>query len=113
MSHETHEESWIYQEIVEKGIIQILKEGTKQGMEQDSQQGLEQGIRPEEEIALQSVILNLIKACFPTLAQPQFTIPAEASTLKTILQKLFKAQTEEEAGQILSGGTSPTESQVS
>lgn len=100
MSHEIHEESWIYQEIIEKGIVQGSETGTQQRREWSSQQG----IRPAEKTALQFVLTNLIKSRSPAvlpLVQEWLNTPVDANTFKTIIHKLLKVQTEAEVRQIL------------
>jgi hypothetical protein len=104
MLHQMLEESWAYQEMIEKGIIQGSKARIKQEKKQSYQQGIQYDTRPEEKKALQSVCLDLITARFPailSLAQQQFNTLADINTLKTVLQKLFEVQTEEEARRYL------------
>jgi hypothetical protein len=100
MSDEKNEESWIYQEMIEKGIVQRLETGTRR----DTKQNLQQGPRPEEILALQSILTKLITAHFPVvrpLADEWLNTPVDAEAIKKLLRKLFEAQTEEGARQIL------------
>lgn len=44
MLHEILEESWAYQEMVEKGLAQGLEKGLKEGMEKGMEKGLKEGM---------------------------------------------------------------------
>jgi hypothetical protein len=82
------EESWSYQEMVQKGLDKGIEIGKKQG-------ALD---------ALRPTLLSVVKARFPelaALAQQQgerFTVP---ELLSDVIDKLLKAQTPEQARRIL------------
>jgi hypothetical protein len=85
------EESWVYQEIVQKGI----DKGLEQGIEIGKKQALD---------ALHTTLVNVVEARFPELTDlarqqgERFTVP---ELLSDVISKLLKAQTIEQARQIL------------
>ncbi len=85
------EESWSYQEMVQKGVDQGIEIGKKQGLERALN-------------ALRPTFVSIVEARFPeltALAQQQgerFTVP---ELLSDVIDKLLKAQTAEQARQIL------------
>ncbi len=89
------EESWSYQEMVQKGLDKGIEIGKKQGIEQ----GIERALN-----ALRPTLMSVVEARFPeltALAQQQgkrFTVP---ELLSDVIDKLLKAQTGEQARQIL------------
>ena len=105
------EESWAYQEIVQKGIDKGLELGKKQGLEQGLEQGIEKGLEQGIEIgkkqalnALLPTLVSVVEARFPELTElarqqgERFTVP---ELLGDVINKLLKAQTAEQARQIL------------
>jgi predicted transposase YdaD len=97
------EESWSYQEMVQKGLDKGIEIGKKQGIEQGIEIGEKQGLERALN-ALRPTLLSVVKARFPeltTLAQQQgerFTVP---ELLSDVIDKLLKAQTLEQARRIL------------
>jgi len=86
------EESWSYQEMVQKGVDQGIEIGKKQGI----QQGALSALRP--------LLVRVVEGRFPeltTLARQQaerFTVP---ELLSDVIDKLAMAQTADRARQIL------------
>jgi predicted transposase YdaD len=109
------EESWSYQEMVQKGLDKGIELGKKQGVDQGieigKKQGIEQGIEIGEKQgleralnALRPTLISVVQARFPELtdlAQQQgerFTVP---ELLSDVIDKLLKVQTVEQARRIL------------
>ncbi len=98
------EESWSYQEMVQKGLDKGIELGKKQGIEQGIELGEKQGIEKGALNALRPTLVSVMEARFPeltNLAQQQaerFTVP---ELLSDVIKKLLKAQTAEQARQIL------------
>lgn len=91
------EESWAYQEMVQKGVVKGLEQGLRQG----KQQGLEQGKKDVEQIVIRFVELH-----FPDLvplARQQATQTTTSQQLQELLDKLFVAHTDKQAKAILLG----------
>jgi len=85
------EESWAYQEMVQKGVAKGLKQG--------KQQGLEQGKKDMEQI-----VIRFVETHFPdlvSLARQQATQTTTSQQLQEMLAKLFVAHTDKEAKAIL------------
>lgn len=70
------EDSWVYQEIIQKG------------MEQGLQQGLQQGFQQGELIALRQAMLDVIEEKFPEVV-PFVEKPLENITDKAVLRRLL------------------------
>ncbi|HEV2662548.1 MAG TPA: hypothetical protein VGU68_18230 [Ktedonobacteraceae bacterium] len=93
------EESWSYQEMVQKGLDKGIELGKKQGIEIGKKQGLERALN-----ALRPTLVSVVEARFPeltALAKQQgkrFTVP---ELLSDVIDKLLKAQTLEQARRIL------------
>ncbi len=98
------EESWSYQEMVQKGVDKGFELGKKQGIELGEKQGIELGKKQGALDALRPTLVRFVEARFPeltALAQQQgerFTVP---ELLSDVIDKLLKAQTAEQARQIL------------
>jgi predicted transposase YdaD len=89
------EESWAYQEMVQKGVAKGLKQGLEQGM----QQGLEQGKKDMEQ-----TLLHFVELHFPDvvpLAKQQAAQATTSQQLQEMLDHLFVARTNHEAKAIL------------
>jgi hypothetical protein len=92
MFHEILEDSWSYQEMVQKGL--------DVGLEQGLQKGLEQG----ELIAARSFLARIIEKHFPPLlplARRKAEHLKSVSTLNSVIDKLLEAQTMEQAREVL------------
>jgi predicted transposase YdaD len=86
------EESWAYQEMVQKGMAKGLKQGLDQGLKQGLDQGLEKGKKEE--------FIQFVGIRFPTLlVQAKQTMEQELSVqqLRVMLNTLYRANTIEEA----------------
>lgn len=89
------EESWVYQEIVQKGIDKGLEQGIEQGIEIGKKEAMN---------ALRPTLVSVVEARFPELTDlarqqgERFTVP---EMLSDVIGKLLKAQTIEQARQIL------------
>jgi predicted transposase YdaD len=95
------EESWAYQEMVQKGMAKGLEQGLKQGLEQGKQQGLEQAKKEMEQL-----VVRFVEIQFPdlvSLANKQAEQAETSQKLQEILDKLFVAHTDNEAKTILLG----------
>lgn len=94
------EESWSYQEMVQKGLDQGLEIGIKQGTEQ----GIKQGIKQGELKALRPVFIRVVERRFAELtplAQQQAEQVTSPELLSTLIDKLLTVQTAEQARQLL------------
>lgn len=94
------EESWSYQEMVQKGLDQGLEIGIKQGTEQ----GIKQGIKQGELKALRPVFIRVVERRFAELtplAQQQAEQVTSPELLSTLIDKLLTVQTVEQAHQLL------------
>jgi predicted transposase YdaD len=95
MFEELLEGSWSYQEMVQKGI----DKGLELGIEIGKKQGIEEGLN-----ALRPTLVSVVEARFPKLTDlarqqgERFTVP---ELLSDVIGKLLKAQTAEQARQIL------------
>ena len=90
------EESWSYQEMVQKGLDQGMEIGIKQGIEQ----GIEQG----ELKALRSVFVRIVERRFTeltSLAQQRAEQITSPELLSNLIDKLLTAQVLEQAQLIL------------
>ncbi len=104
------EESWAYQEMVQKGVAQGLEQGLKRGLKQGKQQGLEQGkqqgLEQGKQQGLEQIVVRFVELHFPDLVPLAKASAARATTpqqLQEMLDQLFVAHTEDEAGAILLG----------
>ncbi|MBA2396394.1 MAG: hypothetical protein H0V70_27020 [Ktedonobacteraceae bacterium] len=113
--HDILEESWSYREMVQKGIDTGLEQGIIRGIEKGIEQGIEKGIekgieqgREQGELqavsALRPVLIHFVETRYPeltSLAQRQAEQIKKPELLSVVLDKLFIAQTQEKAQQIL------------
>ena len=89
------EDSWYYQEVIQKG----LEKGMQQGIEQGKKQGIDEGVK-----ALRPVLIQVVETRFPELLPlareeaERSTVPAELSVK---VNKLLIVRTLEEARQVL------------
>jgi predicted transposase YdaD len=86
------EESWVYQEILQKG--------EQRGIEQGIEKGIEKGQKQEKE----QDILLFVELCFPSLLPQAKQVIERAmplEQLQTLLKKLYLAKTIEEASAAL------------
>ena len=104
MFQELIQESWVYQELGENSFERGLEKGLEQGLEKGLEQGLEKG-RVEGRVQEQrQILMSFLQTRFPetlTLANQQTNNINEPEVLRTVINKLFAAQTVEEARQIL------------
>jgi flagellar biosynthesis/type III secretory pathway protein FliH len=122
--HDILEDSWSYQEMVQKGIDQGLQKGLEQGLqkgldqglqkgldqglqkglEQGLQKGLEQGVKQGELLAARSFLTRIIAKHYPKLSQLAQQKAAQLETvaeLNNAIDKLLEVQTLEQASQVL------------
>lgn len=112
MFHEILEDSWSYQEMVQKGLDvglqkgleQGLQKGLDQGLQQGLQKGLDQGIKQGELMAAHSFLARFIEKHFPPLL-PLALRKAErlktVDALNSVIDKLLEAKTVEQAREVL------------
>ena len=93
------EGTWIYDEILQKGVVKGLEQGVKQGIKQGIEQGIEQELQ-----ALRATLVSFVKAHFSdqlALARQQVGLITTPSQAQECLEKLFAARTNDEVRQIL------------
>jgi hypothetical protein len=98
------EESWSYQEMVQKGLDKGIELGKKQGIEQGIEIGEKQGIEKGALSALRPTLVHVVEARFPeltALAQQQGERFTVSELLSDVIDKLLKAQTLDQARRIL------------
>jgi predicted transposase YdaD len=104
MFHEILEDSWSYQEMVQKGIDVGLQKGLDQGLQQGLQKGLDQGIKQGELMSARSFLTRIIEKHFLPLlplAQQKAAQLKTVDALNTTIDKLLEAQTIEQAREVL------------
>lgn len=92
MFHDILEDSWSYQEIVQKGLDQGLQKGLDQGREQGKL------------LSARSFLTRIVEKQFPPLlplAQKKVAHVKTVDELNNAFDKLLEVQTMEEARQIL------------
>ncbi len=96
-------DSWAFQEIMQKGHDQGLKEGREKGLEEGREKGREEALRQEIQ-RHQQLLVAIVESRFPTLAQ----IAAEQSQaldnperLQALILHVGLAQNEEKARKYL------------
>jgi flagellar biosynthesis/type III secretory pathway protein FliH len=102
--HDILEDSWSYQEMVQKGIDQGLQKGLDQGLQKGLQKGLEQGVKQGELLAARSFLTRIIAKHFPQLsplAQQKAAQLETVAELNNAIDKLLEVQTLEQASQVL------------
>jgi flagellar biosynthesis/type III secretory pathway protein FliH len=100
MFHDILEDSWSYQEIVQKGLDQGLQKGFDQGLKK----GLDQGIGQGELITSRQFLARIIEKHFPPLlylAQQKAAQLTTIDKLNKVIDKLLEVQTLEQARQVL------------
>jgi predicted transposase YdaD len=93
------EGTWIYDEILQKGMAKGLEQGLERGLEQGLERGLEQGLK-----VLRATLVHFVKANFPdqlALAEQQVGFVTAPSQAQELLDKLFVARTTDEVRKIL------------
>src|SRR5260221_3295358 len=88
-------ESWVYQEIGQKGVEKGREKGREEGREEERQQELQRQ---------RQTIIGFVQRRFPeitALAEQQTAKITDPETLQTVILELLDAQTIEEARQIL------------
>jgi flagellar biosynthesis/type III secretory pathway protein FliH len=108
MFQELIQESWVYQELGENSFERGLEKGLEQGLEKGLEKGLEQGLqkgRVEGRVQEQrQMLMSFLQTRFPetlALANQQTNSINDPEVLRTVINKLFAAQSVEEARQIL------------
>jgi flagellar biosynthesis/type III secretory pathway protein FliH len=92
MFHDILEDSWSYQEIVQKGLDQGLQKGLDLGREQ------------EKLLSARSFLTRIVEKQFPpllSLAQKKVALLKTVDDLNSAIDKLLDAQTIEQARQVL------------
>ncbi len=112
MFHEVLEDSWSYQEMVQKGIDVGLQKGLDQGLQKGLDQGLQKGLQAGFEqgelTAARSFLARLIEKHFLLLlplAQQKAAQLKTVDALNTTIDKLLEAQTLEQAREVLEEST--------
>ncbi len=102
------EESWVYQEILEKGMQKGIEQGIEKGIEKGIKKGIVQGIEKGMQRGIvqgiRQMLGRLIEKRFPslsTLAQQSIQYINDPETLQGIYDKLIDVNTVEEARQVL------------
>ena len=98
MFHDILEDSWSYQEMVQKGLDQGLQKGLDQGL----QKGMEQG----ELLTARSFLTRIIEKHFPPLlplAQQKAAQLKTSDALNSTIDKLLEVQTVEQTREVLEG----------
>jgi predicted transposase YdaD len=88
------EESWVYQEILQKGVEKGLQQGVQQGLQQGVQQGLQETLRRQRQ-----AILGLLQKRFPELVdltQKQLNSVTDPDALQDLVVKAGTAQNAKE-----------------
>ncbi len=101
------EESWTYQEIIQKGMQKGIDLGLEKGLQQGLEKGWEKG---REEVRRQWIrekretLLSFVQMRFPELtltAKQRISTINDPGALHDLIIKLFAVQTAEEARQAL------------
>jgi len=93
------QESWVYQETLQKGREEGLEQGRQQGIEQGIEQGRQQGIQ-----AVQQTAISIVARRFPQLEQLARAIIATISDLnqlQVLTIELSTASSQEHAKELL------------
>ena len=97
------EGTWIYDEIIQKGMAKGLEQGVKQGLEQGKQEGLEQGKQKELQ-ALRTTLVRFVETHFPdqlALAKRQVEFVTTPVQVQELLDQLFVVSTSDEVRKVL------------
>src|SRR5947208_14609281 len=87
--------TWAYKEIMQEGLEKGLQKGREEGREEERQQRLKDQ---------RQTLITIVQAHFPNIkdfAQKQANTVKDPELLQSLVLKLFAAQTEEQATQIL------------
>ena len=99
MHRDVLRDSWAYQE--------ILQEGLQKGLEKGREEGLEKGLEKERQQRLKDqrqMLMTIVETHFPNVAQlakKQAHAIKDPQVLQNLVLKVFAAQTEEQAMQML------------
>jgi predicted transposase YdaD len=107
------EDSWAYQELIERGLQKGLQEGLqkgrKKGLQEGRKKGLQEGQKKGLQEGLRQAALTIVEAHFPALV-PQANAWVERihdpATLQHLILLLSLAKSAEEAEHILNSDTS-------
>jgi predicted transposase YdaD len=86
------EDSWVYQEILERG--------QKQGLELGQKQGLELGKKQGKLEALQQVLIGIIQTRFPEMARQASRQVAQASNREQLQQAVIEVSIAHDASEV-------------
>ncbi len=103
MLDELLEESWAFQEILQKGFEQGFAKGFKQGFEQGFAKGFQQGLEQGRDLSRQTLIA-LVENLYPalvTLAKKKVDGIADQQTLQNLILRVVLAKHEAEAREYL------------
>src|SRR3989440_5635218 len=98
------QESWVYHEIGQQFLEKGLEQGLEKGLEKGLAKGLEQGLEEGRLQGQRQTVMRFLQLRFPeiiALANQQVNSIDDPVGLQTISDRLFAAQTAEEAKQIL------------
>ena len=98
------QESWVYHEIGQQFLEKGLEQGLEKGLEKGLAKGLEQGLEEGRLQGQRQTLMSFLQLRFPeiiALANQQVNRIDDPVGLQTISDRLFAAQTAEEAKQIL------------
>ena len=94
--HDILEESWAYQEMVQKGLLQGLQKGREEGRQQGREEGRQQGY--------QQAAIDMVVAHFPdleALARTKITAIDDLECLQHLIIDLSISHTREQMEQVL------------
>ena len=98
------EDSWVYQEILEKGQKQGLELGQKQGLELGKKQGLElgkkQGKQEGQLEALQQMLISIIQTRFPEMVRQANKQVAQATNREQLQQAVIEVSIARDASEV-------------
>jgi predicted transposase YdaD len=93
------EDSWVYQETIQKGLKKGLEQGLEQGREEGLEQGRQQGIQ-----AMQQTAISVVATRFPELEQLARAIIAvisDVNRLQMLIVELSTASSQEQVKHLL------------
>ena len=94
------EESWVYQQIVQRGLEKGLEQGLEKGLEQGLEKGLEKGLGLGEQRALVAIIQRRFPDIVPT-AKELIDGITDADTLEKLVGEVSVAQNAQDVLHIL------------
>ena len=92
------EESWAYQEMIEEAKQKGMAQGLDKGLEKGLEVGMEKGLK-----AMRETTLHFVQKRYPQLvplATQYVNQVKDTDQLSSLLDKLFDAQSNEEAAQL-------------